>query len=65
LFIFSVSDDGYLIPISLSVDQLSTVRYGHVSGQLEQISTCDLIFWSFQIAKGMDYLASKKVNYDS
>ena len=30
-------------------------------GQSQRISTRDLISWSFQIARGMDYLASKKV----
>ncbi len=27
----------------------------------QTISTRDLVCWSFQIARGMDYLASKKV----
>jgi hypothetical protein len=29
------------------------------------ISTTDLISWSFQIARGMDYLVSKKVSLSS
>ena len=28
------------------------------------VSTRDLIFWAFQIARGMDYLDSKKVSID-
>ena len=28
---------------------------------IRSVSTRDLISWSFQIARGMDYLASKKV----
>ena len=30
-------------------------------GQSQRISTRDLISWSFQIARGMDYLVKKKV----
>lgn len=28
------------------------------------ISTCDLISWSFQIARGMEYLVSKQVRVE-
>ena len=38
--------DGYLVPNTES---------------LQSISTNDFISWSFQIARGMDYLSSKKV----
>ena len=30
-------------------------------GEDNPVSTRDLIYWSFQIARGMDYLVSKKV----
>ena len=33
----------------------------YISGQVPSISTRDLICWSFQIARGMEYLVSKKV----
>jgi hypothetical protein len=32
---------------------------------IRSVSTRDLISWSFQIARGMDYLASKKVTCTS
>ena len=34
-------------------------------GANNPVSTRDLIYWVFQIARGMDYLASKKVPEDS
>lgn len=27
------------------------------------ISTCDLIYWSFQISKGMEYISNRKVSF--
>ena len=33
------------------------------NGQIISLSTRELIYWSFQIARGMDYLSSKKVQH--
>lgn len=30
-------------------------------GPMRSITTTDLVCWSFQVARGMDYLASRKV----
>jgi hypothetical protein len=51
--------DEYEPPVSLGVCQKDPDSnfYG-----MTVLSTEDLISWSFQIARGMDYLASKKVS---
>ena len=50
----SVQDpQGYLVPSS--TDELNQTDSG------QTISTKDLVSWSFQIARGMCYLSSKKV----
>lgn len=46
--------DGYVAP---SVDMMDNGDV--ISGR--KIRTRDLVFWSFQIASGMDHLANKKV----
>ena len=30
-------------------------------GPVRQVSTSDLVCWAFQVARGMDYLVSKKI----
>ena len=42
-------------------DDVIQLAVGQDSAQ--SFSTSDLICWSFQIARGMDYLASKTVGY--
>ena len=44
--------------IKYEIDQQDT----EINRSIKPVSTRDLICWSFQIARGMDYLASKKVN---
>lgn len=34
---------------------------GDYKGNVKPISTSDLLAWSFQVARGMEYLASRKV----
>lgn len=34
---------------------------GDYKGHVKPISTSDLVAWSFQVARGMEYLASRKV----
>ncbi len=38
---------------------------GSDATSIQQIKTSDLISWSFQIARGMEFLASKKVTETS
>ena len=51
--------DGYLVPNS-STDELNQSDSILQTDAGKPISTRDLLSWSFQIARGMDYLASKK-----
>lgn len=45
---------------SIQPDWRSNYR-GDYKGHVKPISTNDLLAWSFQIARGMEYLASRKV----
>ncbi len=51
--------DGYLVPSSM--EQLNPSDLNNEIDACQSISTKDLVSWSFQIALGMGYLASKKV----
>lgn len=52
-FINQVDDSGELIASDVQIDADDVV------------TTRKLICWSFQIARGMDYLVTKKVKYQS
>ena len=52
---------GYLMPNSSANDELTESNSTHQTKACQSISTGDLISWSFQIARGMGYLSSKKV----
>ncbi len=55
----NVSKQQQIEPAITDEDAFQTSSLENASGQC--ISTSDLISWSFQIARGMDYLAKKKV----
>ena len=50
---------GYMVPNS-PIDELDSTPQTDPSDQ-QSFSTNDLVSWSFQIARGMGYLSSKKV----
>lgn len=53
------SSDGYLIPCN--IEKLFECDSTPPTDTGESISTKDLVSWSYQIARGMDYLSGKKV----
>jgi len=61
-------DDGQHPEWTINYKNSTTEENSYVESNIQAdvqtiISTRDLISWSFQIARGMDYLASKKVLY--
>lgn len=56
-----IGSDGYLLNKDNEPDWRSNYRGDYRNTFVKPISTTDLICWSFQIARGMDYLASRKV----
>ncbi|XP_065201888.1 vascular endothelial growth factor receptor 1-like isoform X2 [Planococcus citri] len=56
-----IGSDGYLISKDNEPDWRSNYRGDYHNTTVKPIKTADLICWSFQIARGMDYLASRKV----
>ncbi|EFX87291.1 hypothetical protein DAPPUDRAFT_44144, partial [Daphnia pulex] len=55
-------DDHPGVNSSSEILDISNSTQQHLDGNLDRpISTTDLISWAFQIARGMDYLVSKKV----
>ena len=45
-----------------SEQPLGRSNYGmDYKGPVRQVSTSDLVCWAFQVARGMDYLVSKKI----
>lgn len=62
LFYFYWLGDDSVILSNNSVQPEWRLNYrGDYRGDVKPISTRDLITWSFQVARGMEYLASRKV----
>lgn len=57
----SVDPEGYLLPDELEPIWRNNYRGDYNSGNTQPLSTHDLLCWSLQIARGMEYLANKKV----
>ena len=53
--------DGYLVPCSSVEELIQGESTPERTDKSKTISTKDLVSWSFQIARGMNYLSSKKV----
>lgn len=54
--------DGYLVSKDVEPDWRSNYRGDYRNATVRPIKTSDLLCWSFQIARGMEYLASRKVS---
>lgn len=57
----SITCDRYIVPLE---EESSIIHRDDHDGETGQQSLCthDLIYWSYQIARGMEYLASRKVS---
>lgn len=55
----SLGDDGYLV--TRDVDPGGYYQGDYKSSNIKPICTQDLLCWAYQLANGMDYLASRKV----
>jgi len=55
-----VGSDGYLVP-DINPEWCLNYRGDYKNLITKPISTHDLICWSFQVARGMEYLASRNV----
>ncbi|XP_050544021.1 vascular endothelial growth factor receptor 1 isoform X2 [Daktulosphaira vitifoliae] len=56
-----IGSDGYLVPDEVEPEWRSNYRGDYKNLNVKPICTHDLICWSFQISRGMDYLASRKI----
>lgn len=57
----SVDPEGYMLPDEVEPIWRNNYSGDYNSGDIEPLDTHDLLCWSFQVARGMEYLASKKV----
>lgn len=56
-----IGSDGYLVPDEVGPEWRSNYQGDYKNLILKPSCTNDLICWSFQVARGMEYLASRKV----
>uniref|UniRef100_A0AAR5P7W8 receptor protein-tyrosine kinase n=2 Tax=Dendroctonus ponderosae TaxID=77166 RepID=A0AAR5P7W8_DENPD len=60
--ITSIGEESMLLSSSNSAQPEWTLNYkGDYKGDVKPILTSDLLAWSFQVARGMEYLATRKV----
>lgn len=57
----TIGTDGYLVPDVAEPEWRSNYRGDYKNLIVKPSCTHDLICWSFQVARGMEYLASRKV----
>jgi len=57
----AIGTDGYLVPDTAEPEWRSNYRGDYKNLIVKPSCTHDLICWSFQVARGMEYLASRKV----
>lgn len=57
----SVDAEGYLLPDEMEPIWRNNYCGDYNSENVQPLNTNDLLCWSFQVARGMQYLASKKV----
>jgi len=58
-----IGSDGYLVPDEVEPEWRSNYRGDYKNLIVKPSCTHDLICWSFQVARGMEYLASRKVYF--
>jgi hypothetical protein len=58
-----IGSDGYLVPDEVEPEWRSNYRGDYKNLIVKPSCTNDLICWSFQVARGMEYLASRKVYF--
>ncbi|XP_050420983.1 vascular endothelial growth factor receptor 1 isoform X2 [Adelges cooleyi] len=56
-----IGSDGYLVPDEVEPEWRSNYRGDYKNLNVKPTCTHDLICWSFQISRGMEYLASRKI----
>ncbi|XP_060867787.1 vascular endothelial growth factor receptor 1 isoform X2 [Metopolophium dirhodum] len=56
-----IGSDGYLVPDEVEPEWRSNYRGDYKNLIVKPSCTHDLICWSFQVARGMEYLASRKI----
>ncbi|VVC44268.1 Protein kinase, ATP binding site,Tyrosine-protein kinase, active site,Immunoglobulin [Cinara cedri] len=56
-----IGSDGYLVPDEVEPEWRTNYRGDYKNLTVKPICTHDLICWSFQVARGMEYLASRKI----
>jgi hypothetical protein len=64
VFMFAGEPDEYLLSNSSSEQPDWRVKYhGDYKGTTMPVCSQDLFSWAFQVARGMEYLASRKVRF--
>lgn len=56
-----LGSDGYLVPDEAEPEWRSNYRGDYKNLIIKPSTTHDLLCWTFQVARGMEYLASRKV----
>lgn len=61
LFIIFIAEEGMVLSNNSVQPEWRSNYRGDYRGKVKPICTKDLLTWAFQVARGMEYLASRKV----